>query len=50
MIPNPIPSVRHIALNELNRPKIDLSQPPMSYDELRGVGAKGDKGGVITNC
>ena len=31
--PNPTPSiqpVRHKALNELNRPKIDLSQPKMT--------------------
>ena len=27
---HPIPSVRHIALNELNRPNIDLSRPKMT--------------------
>ena len=31
--PNPIPSVRHIALNELNRPKIDLSRPSLTSNE-----------------
>ena len=36
---HPIPShpIRHIALNELNRPKIDLSRPSMTYDELRNT-------------
>ena len=27
------PSVQHIALNELNRPKIDLSQPSMTSND-----------------
>ena len=35
--------VRHTVLNELNRPKTDLSQPPMNLDELGGRG--GAEGG-----
>ena len=34
---HPIPSIhliRHITLNELNRPKIDLSQPSMTFNDL----------------
>ena len=31
----PIPSVRYIALNELNRPKIDMSRPSMSSNDYR---------------
>ena len=29
------PFVRHIALNELNRPKIDLSRPQMASNEYQ---------------
>ena len=35
---HPIPShptVQHIALNHLNRPKIDLSRPPMTSNDLQ---------------
>ena len=31
----PIPFVQHIALNQLNRPKIDLSRPPMTSNYLQ---------------
>ena len=35
-IPTPShPSVCHIALNELNRPKIDLSRPPMTSNDYQ---------------
>ena len=34
---HPIQPVRHIALNELNRPKIDLSWPSMTLYELRWI-------------
>ena len=32
---HPIPSVRHIPLNELNWPKIDLSRPPMTSNDVK---------------